>query len=143
MQKIISVLVVILLFGCINNPYKEPTLVNLTNINNSNNESSQLTDNDILEYAQTFNENKESMVFNDFILGYHQGVPVRAWFPCSDICPDYTVVVLHYNASIEECGSINGSVTSLYIPVGIGASKEDFCVPKVLTDNGFYVIKST
>lgn len=129
MQKLISVLVLLLVFGCISDQYKEPS-------------SANLTDEDLLNYAKSFNESKESMVFDNFILGYHQGVPVRAWFPCSDICPDYTVMVLHYNISIEECESINGSVTSLYIPVGIGASMEDFCVPKVLTDNGFYVPKN-
>lgn len=125
MQKLISVFVALLVFGCISDQYKEP--------------SANLTDEDLLNYAKSFNESKESMVFDNFILGYHQGVPVRAWFPCSDICPDYTVMVLHYNISIEECESINGSVTTLYIPVGIAASMKDFCVPKVLTDNGFYV----
>ncbi len=130
-KRLSSVLIIGLIFliGCTNNPEKIGPV--------------ELTNDDILEYAQSLNSSKElmEMVGEDFILGNHNGVPVRAWFPCSDICPDYTVMVIQYNISIEECESVNGSVTTMMIPMSITAYEKDFCVPKVLTDNAIYVPK--
>ncbi len=97
----------------------------------------ELTDKEILDYAKT-SFNQSEMMFKDFILGYHNGIPVRAWFPCSDICPDYTTKIIHYNVSINQCKEIGGSIAIIYVPVGIASSREEFCVPTVLTDNQVY-----
>lgn len=97
----------------------------------------ELTDKEILDYAKA-SFNQSEMMFKDFILGYHNGIPVRAWFPCSDICPDYTTKIIHYNVSINQCKEIGGSIAIIYVPVGIASSREEFCVPTVLTDNQVY-----
>lgn len=96
-----------------------------------------LSDERLLRYARSsFDE--EEMVFRDFVVGYHRGVPVRVSFPCSDVCPQYTVRVIRYNVSLSDCESVGGVVKSIYVPFGIGVRSEEFCFPQVIVDNQIY-----
>ncbi|MBN2014055.1 MAG: hypothetical protein JW778_02645 [Candidatus Altiarchaeota archaeon] len=96
-----------------------------------------LSDEGLLRYARS-SFNKEEMIFEDYIIGYHNGVPVRVSFPCSDVCPQYTVRVIRYNVSLSDCISVGGEIRSIYVPVGIGAMAEEFCFPQVIVDNNIY-----
>lgn len=70
------------------------------------------------------------------VLGLLNGSPVVVDFICSDFCPDYTVRVIHYELREDQtCSSVGGVERELRIPVGIAATDEVFCFPKVLVDN--------
>ena len=68
--------------------------------------------------------------------GQHHGTPVVVDFICSDVCPDYTVRVIHYDlASTQTCASVGGVERAMRIPVSIAVTDKTFCFPKVITDN--------
>jgi len=96
-----------------------------------------LSDEELLNYAKSpFDKGK--MMGKDFILGYHNGIPVRVSFPCSDICPDNTIRIIRYNVSLSECESVGGEIKSIYVPVGIGRMSKAFCFPKIIVENNIY-----
>jgi hypothetical protein len=69
------------------------------------------------------------------VLGIHHGAKVVADFPCSDICPTYTVRVIHYDvAPGPDCDRIGGRAVKRMVPVSIAVMKETFCEPAVLAD---------
>ena len=69
------------------------------------------------------------------VVGYHHGVRVVAEFPCSDVCPDYTVAIIHYDVDPgEACKRVGGVVRLETVPVAIAVTEEPFCVPKVLVE---------
>jgi len=78
------------------------------------------------------------MMGKDFIFGYHNGVPVRVSFPCSDVCPRNTIRIIRYDVSLGECESIGGEIKSISVPFGIGAIAKAFCFPKVIVENSIY-----
>ena len=96
-----------------------------------------LSDEELLRYAKSPFD-KEKMMFKDFIIGYHNGIPVRVSFPCSDVCPDYTKRIISYNVSLSNCKSIGGEIDSIYVPFGITAMAKEFCFPKIIVDNNIY-----
>ena len=73
-------------------------------------------------------------------LGRHHGVPVVAEFPCGDVCPQYTVRIIHYvlppGVSCERAGGVAQSVA---VPVAITVLQKTYCFPKVLLDSGLHV----
>lgn len=69
-------------------------------------------------------------------LGQLNGTPVIAEFICSDLCPDYTVRVIRYDLKNDQtCSGVGGVEKALRIPVGIAATDQTFCFPKVLVNN--------
>ena len=72
-------------------------------------------------------------------LGHYQNVPVVAEFPCSDVCPQYTVRIIHYqlppNAS---CASVGGVEKKVLVPVAITVLPKTFCIPEPLLASGQY-----
>ena len=92
----------------------------------------QLSDADLVAYAaKPFD--KRAMMFHRVTLGVHHGAPVVADFMCGDICPDYTVRIIHYDvAPGPACARIGGVLQSRMIPQGIAVSEQHFCVPAVL-----------
>ena len=44
-------------------------------------------------------------------LGRHHGVPVVVEFPCSDICPQYTTQIIHYDIAPGAACEAAGGVT--------------------------------
>lgn len=73
-------------------------------------------------------------------LGRHHGVPVVAEFPCGDVCPQYTVRIIHYalpqGVSCERAGGVARSVA---VPVAITVLQKTYCFPKVLLGSGLHV----
>ena len=99
--------------------------------------SGNLSDEQLLKYAKSPFDKKE-MMFKEFILGYHNGTPVVVSFPCSDVCPAYTIRIIAYNVSQSDCESVGGELKSIYVPVAIAVMPKEFCFPKVIVDNGIY-----
>jgi hypothetical protein len=94
-----------------------------------------LTDQDILTIAtRAYDKNK--ITKSRLILGRHNNSIVIADYICSDICPDYTVRVIHYDLRNEQkCSDVGGVEKQMLIPVSIASTYKTFCFPKPLTDN--------
>lgn len=66
-------------------------------------------------------------------LGRHHGVQVVAEFPCADVCPQYTVRIIHYRLPPgAPCAAAGGVEETVGVPVAIAVLPKTFCVPKVL-----------
>ncbi len=96
--------------------------------------SGQLTDQDILDYA-TAEYDKEEMMFQTVEVGSHNGTMLIAEFPCSDLCPDYTTRVIHYDVENEECEALGGVLHMIFVPSGIAVVETEYCFPTVLVEN--------
>ena len=93
-----------------------------------------LTDDQIARAASAPFDKKAKMGAHD-ILGEVGKVKVVADYYCSDVCPQYTMRVVHFDANPRtDCGKAGGLVKTYIIPRGIAAVPEAFCVPKVLVD---------
>jgi hypothetical protein len=78
---------------------------------------------------------KSAMWGETFQLGRHNGVPVVAIHPCSDICPDYTVRIVYYELPPgKSCADAGGRLRLFGVPEGISIRTKEFCVPPVLGD---------
>ncbi|MDO8657014.1 MAG: hypothetical protein Q7K45_07295 [Nanoarchaeota archaeon] len=99
-----------------------------------------LSDQEVLDYVQS-PYNKGEMMNKNIYLGIHQGNILKARYPCSDVCPDYTTKIVFYDLNIKECIQRDGSIVTRTVPVGIGSSQGRFCVPKVLTDTFIYLLE--
>jgi hypothetical protein len=74
---------------------------------------------------------KRAMMGRHAVLGRHRGVRVVADYPCSDLCPQYTVRIIHYDVPPgSRCERIGGASVPRRVPVGIGVTMERFCVPR-------------
>ncbi|WP_235562855.1 hypothetical protein [Brevundimonas sp. Root1423] len=63
-------------------------------------------------------------------LGTHHGVPVIVSYTCSDVCPNYTKRIVHYDlAPGEECERAGGISKDIVVPSGIGTGLRRFCIP--------------
>ncbi|AOH84720.1 hypothetical protein AWL63_12830 [Sphingomonas panacis] len=68
------------------------------------------------------------------ILGQYHGRLVIAEYHCSDLCPDYTVRIIHFDVDAgAKCRAIGGRNATVTIPVGISAMPRKFCVPAILS----------
>jgi hypothetical protein len=75
-------------------------------------------------------------------LGRHHGVPVVAEFPCADVCPQYTVRIIHYVLPDgESCESVGGVEQGVDVPVAITMMPRTFCFPKLLFDAGQHYVR--
>ena len=86
-----------------------------------------LTDAQIKAYAASPFD-KAKWALKRKVLGIHHGTRVVADFPCSDICPDYTVRIIHY--AVEPgpaCDAIGGVEIGHRLPLSVGADR--YCVP--------------
>jgi hypothetical protein len=82
---------------------------------------------------------KGAMMGRTVELGRNHGVPVVAEFPCSDVCPQYTVRIIHYRLPAgADCAAAGGVEKSVAVPVAITVFQKTFCVPKVLAESGGY-----
>jgi hypothetical protein len=95
-----------------------------------------LTDKAIAAYAaKPFD--KRAKAFKHEVLGVHHGARVLVDFPCSDLCPDATVRLIHYDAAPgPDCDRIGGVTQSRMVPRGPGVGSQAFCVPAVLARKG-------
>lgn len=94
---------------------------------------SRLTDRDIRALAQQ-SFDKRTMMGKRLELGRHNGVPVIAEFPCSDVCPEATRRILRYEVDLARCDQIDGRLVATFVPRGIGTQRRLFCVPSAIVD---------
>jgi len=89
----------------------------------------------LLDYASRPYD-KRAMMGTKASLGLHNGAPLVAEFPCSDICRDYTVRIIHYDLKEgQACSQAKGVEKTVWVPVGIGRTERSFCFPTVLVEN--------
>jgi len=82
---------------------------------------------------------KQAMMGQTIELGRNHGMPVVAWFPCSDVCPRYTVRIIHYRLPPgAECAAAGGVEKKVAVPVAITVLQKTFCVPQALVASGSY-----
>ena len=75
-------------------------------------------------------------------LGRYRNVPVVAEFPCSDVCPQYTVRIIHYQLPPEaSCASVGGVEKEVLVPIAITVRPKTFCIPEPLVASGQYYAK--
>lgn len=68
------------------------------------------------------------------ILGEYHGTRVIAEYHCSDLCPAYTVRIIHFDIDAgAKCRAIGGRNATVTIPVGISAIPRKYCVPAILS----------
>jgi hypothetical protein len=66
------------------------------------------------------------------MLGTHRGVRVIVSYTCSDLCPDYTKRVVHYDLPPgEDCTRVGGLSKDIVVPRGIGTGLRRYCIPAV------------
>lgn len=81
---------------------------------------------------------KAAMMGKTIALGIHAGTPVVAEFPCSDVCPQYTVRIIHYALPPDaDCAAAGGIEKKVLVPVAITVLPKTFCVPKALAEGGY------
>src|SRR5262245_20884015 len=64
----------------------------------------QITDGEILAYGRKARDEAflQKMEGQRQVLGLHHGTRVVVDFPCSDICPDNTVAIIHYDVEPDQ-----------------------------------------
>ena len=76
---------------------------------------------------------QRAMMFHHDVLGLNRGMRVLADYPCSDVCPDATVRIIHYDRPPGRgCEAAGGVTASRMVPVSITVQRVDYCVPAVL-----------
>jgi hypothetical protein len=83
---------------------------------------------------------KASSMHTSVEVGRYKGVPVMAEFPCSDVCPQYTVRIIHYRLPADaSCASVGGVEKQVLVPIAIAVMPQTFCIPEPLVASGqFY-----
>lgn len=82
---------------------------------------------------------KHAMMGQTIELGRNHGLPVVAEFPCADVCPQYTVRIIHYRLPEGTgCTAAGGVEKSVGVPVAIAVLPKTFCMPKALVESGAY-----
>jgi hypothetical protein len=72
-------------------------------------------------------------------VGNYHGVPVVAEHPCSDVCPQYTVRIIHFQLPADvSCASVGGVEKEVLVPIAITVRSKTFCVPDALVASGQY-----
>ena len=70
-------------------------------------------------------------------LGRLRGVPVVAEFPCADVCPQYTVRIIHYRLPADtRCSAVGGVERTVLVPVAIAMLSKTMCIPAALVAGG-------
>jgi hypothetical protein len=97
-----------------------------------------LSDGDLVSRASAVLAVKEPPV--DRILGLHKGVPVIVDVRCGDVCPQYTVRIIHYSVDPgPACTLLGGDTAQIAVPVSIAVMTKPFCVPHVLYGKKLYL----
>ena len=99
-----------------------------------------LTEQSLLEYAsQPYDKAKRAL--DREVLGALNGGTVVANYICSDLCPDSTIRIVHFDVEPGEgCAAVGGIERSVVVPVAITARATAFCFPRVLAENwGAYI----
>ena len=87
---------------------------------------------DLLDYAT---RQYDKALYQDppHSLGSLNGAQVVVEYICSDVCPAYTVRIIHLAVPVDAtCESVGGVQKSMVVPIAIGVTKKDFCFPRIL-----------
>ncbi|MHB1057329.1 MAG: hypothetical protein ACYC0F_05560 [Rhodanobacter sp.] len=85
---------------------------------------------------------KAALMHTTVEVGRYHGVPVVAEHPCSDVCPQYTVRIIHYQLPADaSCASVGGVEEQVLVPIAITVRSKTFCVPDALVASGAYYAK--
>lgn len=85
---------------------------------------------------------KAALMHTTVDVGRYNGVPVVAEHPCSDVCPQYTVRIIHYELPPEaSCASMGGVEKDVLVPIAITVRSKAFCIPEPLVASGQYYAK--
>jgi hypothetical protein len=86
--------------------------------------------------------NKAALMHTTVEVGRYRGATVVAEHPCSDVCPQYTVRIVHYQLPPEaSCATVGGVEKKVLVPIAIAVRPKTFCVPDVLVESGQYYAK--
>lgn len=97
-----------------------------------------VTDADLVARAAAVLAVKDAPV--DRMLGSHKGVPVIVDVRCGDICPQYTVRIIHYIVPPgPDCTRLGGDTANVPVPVSIAMRPQPFCIPHVLFGKNLYL----
>jgi hypothetical protein len=93
----------------------------------------QITDSELLAYFHSPFDRRAKMGRRE-VLGRHRNALVVADFPCSDLCPDYTKRIIHYDVPADPvaCARVGGVIRQEAVPSGIAVTQKPFCLPKIL-----------
>ena len=81
-------------------------------------------------YSATYN--KRWMMDKTVILGTRNGVKLIAEYPCSDLCPDSTTRIIHYDIEPgPECTKIGGTSRMEAVPISVAVAVRPFCEPNI------------
>jgi hypothetical protein len=89
-----------------------------------------ISDDLLVDYAKS-EYSRKKMMFKEFDLGKHNGIPVKVEFPCGDLCPDYTTRIIRYDVPLDTCQDVGGRVKDVLS----GWMADTYCFPKVLIDH--------
>lgn len=82
---------------------------------------------------------KAAMAHRTVEWGLYQGVPVVAEHPCADVCPQYTVRIVHYRLPPgARCADVGGVEKRVLVPVAITVLPKTFCIPQPLLASDAY-----
>jgi hypothetical protein len=96
-----------------------------------------LSDTDLVSRSSTVMSVKQAPI--DRMLGVHKGAPVIVDIRCSDVCPNYTVRIIHYTVDAgPACAKLGGDTAAIMVPVSIAVMKQNFCIPHVLFQQKLY-----
>jgi hypothetical protein len=85
---------------------------------------------------------KAALMHTTVEVGRYRGVPVVAEHPCSDVCPQYTVRIVHFQLPADtSCASVGGVEKQVLVPIAITVRSKTFCVPDALVESGAYYAK--
>jgi len=99
-----------------------------------------LSDEALVKYARPLHGSQDFAAYpKPGVIGVHHGVNVVVEVRCSDVCPDYTRLVIHYDAAPgADCRAAGGREVDVLMPFAIAVRNEKFCVPAVLADEKLY-----
>lgn len=70
-------------------------------------------------------------------LGSYRGTPLVAEFPCADVCPSYTIRIVHFVLPEDvQCKDVGGVLSEVLVPVAISVRSEIFCMPAIVANAG-------
>ena len=100
-----------------------------------------LSDADLVKYATPFHGSRNWASFpkDGAVIGTHKGSRVVATVRCSDLCPQYTRLVIHYDVKPgADCRAAGGHDAQVMMPIAIAVHNETFCVPVALEKDRLY-----
>lgn len=100
-----------------------------------------LSDVALRQYAMSFHDNRNWAAYpkSATTVGFYRDTRVIAEVRCSDICPDYTRMVIRYDvAPGPDCQATGGREVNVLMPFAIAVRNEKFCVPAALIAGNLY-----